>query len=131
MSGKAIGPIFIMMIICLAAMAGYGQKAPDDAIEATTKDGRPVILKPDGTWEFKKFERLGVTAAGFAALEVGMSYRTVVEILGREGEVVSSSNIATVTVMYQWKADKGSRGGNMNATFQDGKLAMKAQFGLK
>lgn len=72
---------------------------------------------------------LGVTAAGFAAIKTGMSYDSVVRILGKQGEEMSSSEIAGhTTIMYQWK---GSGLGNMNAMFQNGKLITKAQFGLK
>lgn len=124
--------LFTITILILSASA-YAQKS--ETIEATTKDGRAVILKADGTWEFVKKEPvkvLGVTAVGFAALKTGMSYAEVVEILGRKGEVLSESSIAEIhTVMFGWKADKGGLGANMNVLFQNDKLVSKAQAGLK
>ena len=75
--------------------------------------------------------RSGVTMANFRRLESGMSYEEVTGILGKEGEEISSSDIAGIhTVMYQWMGDTGW-GANMNVMFQDDKLIQKAQFGLK
>jgi len=70
-----------------------------------------------------------VTIAKYSALRDGMKYAAAAKILGRDGEEMSSNNIAGVkTVMYQWKNPDGS---NMNAMFQNDKLVQKAQFGLK
>jgi len=74
----------------------------------------------------------GVTLANFNKLQNGMSYAEVVAILGRDGTVLSESDIAGFhTVMYSWEADKGILGANMNAMFQNGELVQKAQFGLQ
>jgi len=60
-----------------------------------------------------------------------MSYSQVVSILGSQGTEMSSSDIAGYsTVMYSWDGE-GGFGANMNATFQNGELVSKAQFGLK
>ena len=73
----------------------------------------------------------GVTMANFSRLKTGMTYSQVVEILGKEGEELSSNEIGGYkTVMYKWDGDAGW-GSNMNAMFQNGKLNSKAQFGLK
>ena len=70
-----------------------------------------------------------ITKMNFNRLQTGMSYPEVVGILGRAGEELSRVELAgTVTVMYGWK--KPLSMGNMNATFQKGKLVSKAQFGL-
>lgn len=72
-----------------------------------------------------------VTAAEYARLATGMTYRQAVEIIGFEGEELSRSEIAGITtVMYQW-TNPGFSGANMNAMFQDGGLIQKAQFGLE
>src|SRR5437667_2943861 len=42
--------LFQCALLILVASCTYAQSP----IEVTTKDGRTVILKPDGTWEFKK-----------------------------------------------------------------------------
>lgn len=130
--------IFTMAAVMMLAIGAAAQTTEhtDGSIGATTEDGRHVILNADGTWVFAandaKPKKLGVTKAGFGALKDGMSYEDAVAILGRAGEKMSESELGGVrTVMYQWKADRGSLGANMNAMFQDGKLISKAQFGLK
>ena len=64
-------------------------------------------------------------------LKTGMTYAQVVQILGKEGEELSSNEIGGyTTVMYKWDGDAGW-GANMNAMFQNGKMNSKSQFGLK
>jgi len=120
----------------VSASAVISGQTTSKEIEATTDDGRIVILKSDGTWSFKpepKIKPLGVTMAGFTALKEGMSYEDAVAILGREGEVQSESKFGDITtIMYQWDgARRPGLGSSMNAMFQNGKLVSKAQFGLK
>jgi hypothetical protein len=53
-----------------------------------------------------------------------------VEILGKDGEELSSNEIAGVkTVMYKW--DGNGFAANMNAMFQNDKMMSKSQLGLK
>src|SRR5690606_33959998 len=77
----------------------------------------------------------GVTKASFDALKTDMSYAQVVEIIGRDGELISESEMGNlVTKMYSWKAEKkdhGALGANMNVMFQNDKLVSKSQYGLK
>jgi hypothetical protein len=76
-----------------------------------------------------------ITKAKYGQILDGMSYKEVVQIIGKEGEELSSSNIPAIpgvmgsitTKMYMWKNSDGS---NMNAMFQNDKLMQKAQFGL-
>lgn len=70
-----------------------------------------------------------ISMAQYGMLSTGMSYTDAVRLLGRDGQEMSSNDLAGVhTVMYQWAS---SDGGNMNAMFQGDKLVSKAQFGLK
>ena len=77
-----------------------------------------------------------VTADHYKQIQNGMSYRSVVSIIGIEGEEMSQNRIeaipgvmdAVVTIMYQWTNSNGS---GMNAMFQNDKLMQKAQFGLR
>lgn len=72
-----------------------------------------------------------VSKAKYDALKDGMSYSQAVETLGCAGEEISSSNVAGYrTVMYNWYGSTWT-GANMNAMFQNGKMVMKAQYGLK
>lgn len=71
------------------------------------------------------------TMAEFNQLREGMTYEQAVEIIGGEGEVLSSSDMAGYqTVMFKWDGS-GSFGANMNAMFQNGRMISKAQFGLQ
>lgn len=73
-----------------------------------------------------------VTLAEFTALQTGMNYEEAVKIIGGPGNEMSRVEIAGLapTVVYAWDGE-GTLGANMNATFQNGKLVSKAQFGLK
>jgi hypothetical protein len=73
----------------------------------------------------------GVNMDNYNKIQTGMSYEEVVSVLGKQGEEMSSNDIAGYkNVMYKWDGDSGF-GANMNAMFQNGKLIQKAQFGLK
>ena len=77
-----------------------------------------------------------VTFDDYQQIQIGMSYRQVVAIIGVGGEELSRNQIDGIpgvmqpvaTVMYQWVNGHGS---NMNAMFQNNRLINKAQFGLK
>lgn len=49
LSLNLIGIFVLYLFVCVSAFS-------QQAIEATTKDGQIVLLKPDGTWEYKKTE---------------------------------------------------------------------------
>lgn len=69
-----------------------------------------------------------VTYSEYQRIADGMSYNEAVGIIGFEGEEMSRSNVAGYsTVMYMWSNRNGS---NMNATFQNDEMVLKAQFGL-
>jgi hypothetical protein len=77
-----------------------------------------------------------VTKAKYDQVREGMSYREVVHIMGSRGEENASSRMEGVpgvmrdltTKAYSWVNPDGS---NMTALFQNDKLIVKAQFGLK
>lgn len=72
-----------------------------------------------------------ITLEEFNALTNGMTYNEVVEIIGGEGTLMSSSMISNIkTEMYSWDGS-GSLGANANAMFQNGSLISKAQSGLE
>ena len=67
--------------------------------------------------------------AAYNRIKTGMSYKTVRAIVGVDGEEQSSSDLAGIrTAAYTWRNSDGS---NMMLMFQNGRLAQKAQFGLK
>ena len=77
----------------------------------------------------KETAQYNLTMAKYKQIQSGMSYSEVSKIIGTPGEELSSSSIANIyTVMYSWINPDGS---NMNALFQNGSLASKAQYGLR
>lgn len=80
----------------------------------------------------KKSDRM--TSEEFAAIESGMTYGEVVELVGGDGELISESDIGAgskyVTQIYSWKGN-GGLGSNANVTFQGGVVVSKAQIGLE
>lgn len=93
-------------------------EAPDTPAEATEEPAEAPAT--DGK----------VTAEQYAAISPGMTLEEVEAKIGKGTEI---SNVAIegapATVTYQWDAD-GGFGANITATFQDGALTSKAQFGL-
>lgn len=76
----------------------------------------------------------GITKDEFDQLKSGMTYEQATKIIGGPGEVMSESGNkgeALHTVMYTYKAEKGSIGANANLMFQGNKLQNKAQYGLE
>jgi hypothetical protein len=71
------------------------------------------------------------TASAFNALQDGMSAQQVEATIGCAGVVMSEGNMAGITTsMVGWDGS-GSMGANMNVMFQNGRLIMKSQFGLR
>lgn len=110
----AVG-FFLVLGACMAAIGGNGsntaQVTKQSTDSATTQDAKQVTLEK------------------YNQIKNGMTYKEVVKIIGFEGTEDSQSEVGGIkTVMYTWQNDDGS---NMNATFQNGKLVEKAQFGLK
>jgi len=110
---KWIGIIFLVLIVIGALSGNKGGTTPKSGNTQTA----PV-------------KETGVTMEKFTTIKAGMTYEEVVAVLGKEGEEMSSNELAGIkTVMYKW--DGANVMSNMNATFQNGKMVSKAQFGLK
>lgn len=78
-----------------------------------------------------KNEEQGITAEKFNAIESGMTYDEVVNIVGSDGELSSQVDIGGdeyKTEIYVWYGVVP--GSNANVTFQGGKVVAKAQIGL-
>jgi len=74
-----------------------------------------------------------MSMAEFNAIQNGMTYEQVVQIVGGPGEKMSevgSPGEEFYTVMYTWDGE-GTLGANANCMFQAGAMSMKAQFGLE
>jgi hypothetical protein len=68
-----------------------------------------------------------ISMSDYQKIQNGMTYQEVVNILGKEGEERSSSSYYTI---YLWNDGTGS-GGNLTASFTNGRLTSKSQIGLK
>lgn len=69
------------------------------------------------------------TLGQFARLQPGMTIFQVEEILSAPGTLLASSQVGTIkTDIYTWHNSNGS---NLQVTIQNGRLAVKAQFGLR
>lgn len=124
--------ILLLITILILGLVASAQKAD---IEATTPDGKIVVLKADGSWSYKTIAKgkvLGVTVAGYTALEKGMSIADAVAIIGSEGEIISDSNaFDTRTVSLEWKPVKSAGYAILQLIFQGDKLMSKSHIGLK
>jgi rubrerythrin len=100
------------------------------------REGRPRSSKPESGLRIPTIGKEVVTFDEYTQIRTGMSYRSVISIIGAEGEEISRNRLDGVpgamgpieTIMYQWVNDSGS---NMNAMFQNDRLIQKAQFGLR
>ena len=71
------------------------------------------------------------TASKFKIIQNGMSIDEVESIIGCRGETLSENQMAGIhTIMIAWSG-RGGVGANMNAMFQNDRLIMKSQFGLR
>lgn len=72
-----------------------------------------------------------MTMEEFEAIENGMTYEEVVNIVGGEGELSNTASSGDYTIeLYSWTGN-GSANSNANVTFQNGVVTGKAQVGLK
>lgn len=130
----AVGAIIAACVLCgvigMLTNQTNQDKTPRDTAESTPATVTTPFVEVDKEATPKPTEEENkVTAENFKRLKNGMTYEQVVEILGKEGELMSENEIAgTKTEMYQWKAGMMA---NMNAMFQNGKMISKAQFGLE
>ena len=70
----------------------------------------------------------GITAEEFNAIEIGMSYEQVKEIIGEDGTESNSSQVGDVTaVIYTWSSDES---GTADVMFQNDKVINKSQTGI-
>lgn len=105
-------------------------------IGSLINDSTTSSSKPEAGLKIPSLGNQIVIFDEYQQIQNGMSYSSVVSIIGAEGEEMSRNKIDGVpgvmdsveTIMYQWVNSNGS---NMNAMFQNDKLMQKAQFGLK
>jgi hypothetical protein len=126
-----IAIVFLLVALVLAiayfgiiVLSGEESKGVTPSVEApVTPDVEtpaPETPEPSG----------GVTLANFNRVETGMTYAEVSEIFGGPGDLsMETEIIGTIMEIYSWRAAAGF--GNVTISFTDGRVASKAQFGLK
>jgi Domain of Unknown Function with PDB structure (DUF3862) len=125
---------FVVLLILIGVIFGNKNSSTNTTNLADTKltNTASDLSDAKSRKETKPETKGGVTMANYKKLENGMSYREVVAILGKEGEEMSSNEVAGIkSAMYKWDGDGGGFGANMNAMFQNGKMMSKAQLNLK
>lgn len=112
--GHPVLGVFLAIFGIMLFMAGIGGAAGgSSASQEPNADPHPEYITNDE----------------YDAIETGMTYEQVVEIVGGEGELTSESEVmGVVTKMVFWKADP--YGANASVTFQDGKVFAKAKAGM-
>jgi len=114
----ALGALIVVGVSSVIAIRA-NTAAPSEAAEVQETPAPP---KP---------EPCGATLAEFYKLRTGMRYLDVKRIIGCDGEISSQVEMAGInTSLVSWQATDRFIG-SMNATFQNGKLVARAQFGLK
>lgn len=73
-----------------------------------------------------------ITYSHFTRVETGMTYQQVLGVLRRHGEEVSRVDIGggSALVVFRWSNGFFSGGGNMDVTFQGGRVVAKSQTSL-
>ena len=81
-------------------------------------------------WENETKNEEWISADEYDQIESGMSYDQVKEIVGSEGEELSTATVGDMTTtIYMWYGKDHIS--NANVTFQDDAVMAKAQIGLE
>ena len=129
-SGKKIVGILILIIgIFMVFSAAINWEDDVNLSSSPTTNSQQ-----DNDLESNEIAQKGkVTYQNFEKIETGMTYEQVVEIFGKEGKILSESDVGLSdeykTVLYYWYDDLGIA--NCNVTIQGGKVIAKAQVGLR
>lgn len=126
-----IAVVFLLVALVIAiayfgiiVLPGEESKGATSSAEApaTPEIGTPTPETPEPSG--------GVTLANFKRVKTGMTYAEVSEIFGGPGDLSTETEmLGTKMEIYSWRATAGL--GNVTISFTDGRVASKAQFGLK
>jgi hypothetical protein len=112
--GKYVAVIVLVLVVLATIRNGN-----EDTVASSTVAASPSPAA-----------KCGATLQEFYELEIGMPYAAARDIIGCEGEILSQVSLGgTNSVMVGWDAQTAMFG-NMNATFQNGRLVSRAQFRL-
>ena len=117
----------MLLLIGLAGSVG-GTASERPAEEKAAKASRPVSPAKPEPKPAPKPKRRYITLREFNRLEIGMPYKEVVKMLGREGKEDSRIELlGTTTTTYEWSEGLGR---TVVLQFEDGRLSNRMQFGL-
>ncbi|MEZ5344835.1 MAG: DUF3862 domain-containing protein [Pyrinomonadaceae bacterium] len=123
----ALGSFLLITLGIAGGVWWYLSSQPETAPgtrNETREESDPPVKDPSPP--VKKTGAL--TMENYKKVKPGMTYKEVVEILGEEGDEVSSTNIAGFkTSTYMWRSGSFT---NVTLTFQNEKLMSKFQMGL-
>ena len=121
---QAAGLVFVAMFAYATVRAVVSDAPATASPKQETRQAAVPVAKP-------ALEPCGATMQEFNRLQTGMTISDVNRIIGCPGTELSRAEFGdSSTVRFMWEGS-GSWLGNMNATFQDGRLMAKAQMGLK
>lgn len=133
---KLFGAFLVGCILC-AALPEHKSEVSTQQSSVQTENQNSAKEKPTAKEEVESAKVSAnrndpkMTLDEFNRIETGMTPEQVKEIVGGLGKVASESDMAGYkTVILQFDG-KGSLGANANVTFQNGRVVMKAQAGLK
>jgi hypothetical protein len=122
-----LGVVFFVFVGTVVTIFLVGTVAVQQTPQSVREAARAQGLREEA-WAIKRSRE--ITMADFTSLSDGMTYAQAVTILGREGTVMSEggAEFGAPTIMYQWKNPNYS---NVLVMFQNNRLTMKSQFGLR
>jgi hypothetical protein len=126
---KKVGKIVLWVFIGIVAIGVIGAIInPQPAAQPT--NNKQTTDKKEAPTPKPEADTSEITMEEFKQIQNGLSLKQVEEIIGGKGELQSSAGDGQFkSELYMWKGN--TFGGNANVTFQDGKVAGKAQFGLE
>ena len=119
--------IIVLTIMIGALLSGCSDDKQSDSTKETANTSSAssdTTATQDTKKDDTKKEDTKITYENFMNIKMGQSYDEVKAILGEGKESSSSDDGGIKTIMYEWQ---GSGMGNINVTFQDGVVTIKAQ----
>ncbi len=121
-----IAIVLFIGVVCLLVASAFwndSNKVGDDTYTSAPSSDASSQEVSKATVNYENFEKI----------KTGMSYNQVVEIFGKEGKIMSETDIGMgeeyKTTIYCWYDYTGIA--NCNVTIQGGKVVAKAQAGLR
>lgn len=126
---------WLIVVIVIIAIAGSGTSGSNSNSSSSTaaSNSTDAVQTDNGSSEStgatdNEEDSGNINAEKFAAIEQGMSYEEVVDIIGSEGVEQSTSTVGDITTtIYDWDSDSW---GNASVTFQNDKVVNKTQIGV-